>query len=86
MQAKKLQTGWESYRALCIPPNASATQVSESRKAFYGGAAILFGTLIGSVDGGDEPTQGDMDMMDGIAAELREFRDEMAAEAKRAKV
>lgn len=86
MKAKKIQTGWESYRALCIPPNASATQVSESRKAFYGGAAILFGTLIGSTSQDGEPTQDDLDMMDSVAAELREFREEMAAEAARAKV
>jgi hypothetical protein len=80
---KRIRTLWEEYRGLVIPADAPPVQVRESRKAFYSGAATIFGALTGGVSPGLEVQDSDMQMMDDLAAELKEFRDEMVREAQR---
>ncbi len=37
--------GWESFAAAVLPPNASEVQVTEMRRAFFGGAWFMLTTF-----------------------------------------
>jgi hypothetical protein len=65
---------WRSYRTTVIPLGASAVQARECRRAFYAGAKALLLTILGKVEkGSDEPTEGDLQLMDEIEQELEAF-------------
>lgn len=70
---KYIANGWKSYQKLVLPADAPEIQVRECRQAFYGGAAVLFETLMMSLDSGDEPTDADMQRMVDLQAELDEY-------------
>lgn len=48
-------------------------QLDDLRSAFFGGAQHLFGSIMGMLDPGSEPTDRDMRRMDMIAHELNAF-------------
>lgn len=48
-------------------------QLHDLRMAFFGGAQHLFGSIMGILDPGTEPTEQDMRRMDLIAHELETF-------------
>jgi hypothetical protein len=51
-------------------------QIRELRAAFFGGAQHLFGSIMGILDPGTEPTERDLRRMDLIAHELEAFIEE----------
>lgn len=73
MSTRFIEAGWDSYRKLVIPSDAGLTQVRETRKAFFAGAAVLFETLMMSLDSGTEETEKDMQKMANLQQELDEF-------------
>lgn len=77
MSTKFIELGWKSYKTMVIPADAPDVQIKETRQAFYAGAAILFEGLMGGLDGGDEPTEADMQRMAAIQAELDAFGQEI---------
>ena len=70
---KYIAKGWESYRSMVIPPDASPVQLQESERAFYAGAAILWKSVMQGLDSGDDATEGDMQRMADIQSELDAF-------------
>ncbi len=63
-----ISEGWKSYRAVIVPPTAGEVQVSECRRAFYGGAAHLLGLMMA-----------DAKRPENVAVEhLTKWRDELA--------
>jgi hypothetical protein len=73
---KYIKQGWDSYHKLVVPLDASSVQVSETKQAFYSGAAILFQALMLTLDPGDgtiEPTEEDMQRVSDLQAEIDEF-------------
>jgi hypothetical protein len=68
-----IEKAWLSYRQKVIPPNAGETQVTESRRAFYAGAAALFNTFMNIFEPGEEPTENDLRVVGLIQAELLRF-------------
>lgn len=70
---KIIEEGWKKYRAMVVPANAGEVQIAETRQAFYAGAAVLFESLMRSLDPEKEPTANDMRIMDGLQAEIDEF-------------
>jgi hypothetical protein len=70
---KYIKHGWDSYHRLVVPRNASDIQVTETKQAFYAGAAILFQALMLTLDPGVEPTDTDMQRMADIQAEIDAF-------------
>jgi hypothetical protein len=68
-----IEAGWLSFRAIVIPEDAGAVQVNEMRNAFFAGAQHLYGSIMGVLDDGDEPTDADMRRMEFIDAELKGF-------------
>ena len=51
-------------------------QLDDLRCAFFGGAQHLFGSIMGTLDAGEEPTEQDMKRMSLIAHELEAFIEE----------
>ncbi|HKQ00514.1 MAG TPA: hypothetical protein VJ735_09310 [Actinomycetes bacterium] len=76
---KLLAKEWASYRERVVPVNAHAIQVQESRRAFYAGAASLWGLLMTVLDPGEEPTDLDMAKMGAFQAELDDFQRDVEA-------
>lgn len=76
---KVVETAWLDYRTKIIPPNAPPIQVSESKKAFYAGAGTLLDSIMNILGPGQEPTESDLLIMDGIAEELRQYVRDVAA-------
>jgi hypothetical protein len=70
---KHIEAGWQSYLKLVVPANASPVQISETRQAFFAGAAILMQKIMLIMDEDREPTPQDMAHMAAIQKELDEF-------------
>jgi len=70
---------WLSYRHAVIPAAAGATQVIESRRAFYAGAQALLQTILGILEPGEDPTEEDLRTISLIQAELNRFNDKVKA-------
>lgn len=68
-----LEDAWRSFRLTVIPPTASAVQVSEMRKAFFAGAAILQSIITRGMSEDEEPTEEDLALMETIHDELVAF-------------
>ena len=77
---------WQAYDALLLPNDAGRIQRTETRKAFFAGAAVLFHVVTSAMDQGDEePTEADLALMDSLDRELREFGQEFYASVLRRK-
>jgi hypothetical protein len=78
---KIIETQWNSYLTNVVPPEASESQVSETRRAFYAGAASLFHALVGTMDDDEEPTERDLERVSSIHKELEDHMQEAIREA-----
>lgn len=76
-EGKVIEGGWQGFRALVLAPDASETQVNEMRLAFYAGAQHLWGSIMTTLDKGDEASPRDLRRMDHIHAELAAFAKEV---------
>jgi hypothetical protein len=74
---------WDEYREKVIP-GAGPQQVHDMELAFYAGGLSLFHEMTTMVEGGTEPTAGDLAKMDEISAELREHSEAAIREIHRA--
>jgi hypothetical protein len=72
-KARLLAKGWEGYRIQVIPQAATEEQLRESRRSFYAGAHLLLCDILELLDPGDEPTEGDLAMVEDLQDELAEF-------------
>lgn len=70
---KYIEPGWQGYRNVVLPADASDVQLQECRQAFFAGAAILMQSIMQTLDPGTEPTDADLERMSSIQAELDEF-------------
>jgi hypothetical protein len=69
---------WTSFELMTGVVNTSGIQRHEMRRAFYAGAASLMDAMMVSLSADAEPTEADMQYMDSIANELREFGESIA--------
>jgi len=72
-QGKLIEAGWVGLRLAAIPDDASATQLEEMRNAFFAGGQHLFASIMSMLDPGEEPTAADMERLEKIDGELRDF-------------
>lgn len=72
-EGKLIEAGWVGYQHLVLSPSAPQIQIDECRMAFFCGAQHLFGSIIGMLDPGADPTTADLQRMSQIDAELRAF-------------
>ncbi|MGH6967801.1 MAG: hypothetical protein ACREEN_01680 [Stellaceae bacterium] len=78
-KAGVVDTLWRTYAERVVPANASTAQRLECRRAFFAGAAGLFGQIMNNLDEGEEPTDADFARLDAIQAELEQFNSEVLA-------
>jgi hypothetical protein len=83
---RRIQAEWYGFEKAVLPATAGENQRIETRKAFFAGASAIFALLVKGVSPGTgEPTDGDMALMDDLAAEIRDFGEQLWVEAKRAR-
>ena len=70
---KYIQNGWASYLKVIVPKNAGATQIEETKQAFFGGAAVLLTTMLNAMSGDTEATESDLQFMTDLHNELDAF-------------
>lgn len=70
-----IETAWQNYRLLVLPADASEVQVTECRRAFFGGAAVLFSALMSNEHSEAEYIA----MMTRLARELDQYGQELDA-------
>lgn len=68
-----VEEGWESYRERVVPKSAGEAQVTETRRAFYAGSAFLLAQVMLRLGPGEDTTDEDLAMLDGIHEELVAF-------------
>lgn len=73
MKPKTIAQAWAEFRDTVIPVDAPQVQLQEGRKMFYAGALTLLNMQMEGLDPGADPTDADMDRMDGWADELAAF-------------
>ena len=49
MSAATIGEAWASYREQVVPREAHAVQIEETKRAFYAGAAAMFGAMLEAV-------------------------------------
>lgn len=76
-----IERTWQVFRDHVIPRDAPDIQVRSCRMAFFGGATSLYSLVIFGLSDGDTIEQSDLNLMQRIDAELREFAVEMECQA-----
>jgi hypothetical protein len=72
-EGKLIEAGWVTYDRLVLSPEAPQIQRDECRMAFFAGAQHLFGSILGILEPGADPTAKDLERMSQIDVELRTF-------------
>jgi hypothetical protein len=72
-QGKLIEAGWVGLRISAMHPDSPPDQLREMRMAFFAGAQHLFGSIMGILEPGAEPTDNDLRRIDLIDKELKEF-------------
>jgi hypothetical protein len=70
---KLIEAGWVGLRIACELEDAPAIQLEEMRNAFFAGAQHLFSSIMTILEPESEPTERDLERMELIDRELREF-------------
>jgi hypothetical protein len=76
-RGKLIEAGWVGLRAVWLHPDSPPNQVEECRWAFMAGAQHLFTSIMTILEPGGEPTHKDLERMDLIAKELRDFAEQV---------
>lgn len=74
----KIADEWESYRKDVLPKCASSVQLQECRRAFYCGALAFQTCLMRCLTPEPEPTQEDVELLEALDQELKEFARKVA--------
>lgn len=70
-----LQEQFDSMMKAAMVGEIGAAQYIDMRRSFFAGAAALFNLQMSMLDAGDEPTEMDMSMMEGLRGELMAFNE-----------
>ena len=77
-ERRGLSDEWESYARDILPTAAPDVQKIETRRAFYAGAAAMFGLLTGGLDADSEPTELDVAFVESLSQEIAAFGRDLA--------
>jgi len=72
---KYIEKAWEEYRRMVLPASVSEVQLTETRKAFYAGASILFSLI--TIHAGTEDEEKDVAFLNALSAEVDTFGEEL---------
>lgn len=71
-ERRSLAEEWDNFSKALLA-NAPEVQRTEMRRAFYAGAQSFFGLISGGLDPDHEPTELDVEYVEGLNQELRAF-------------
>lgn len=78
MSAKRFADAWDKYARDVLPKEAPEVQRVECRRAFYAGGAALFYAILSGVGRGEQVTDAEIALLDGIKDELEAYAREIA--------
>lgn len=75
MTVQIIAEAWQDYVIKVLPAGvlAESVQYKETKKAFYAGAGCLLSSIMKTLGPGEEATESDLLIMNGIQAELAQF-------------
>lgn len=71
-----VEAGWQALVIVLELASAPDIQRSEMRLAYFAGAQHLFGSIMAITEDGDEPTEQDMERLNLIDKELKQWIEE----------
>ena len=77
---KHIKASWERYRDVVISTNASKNQFIECERAFYAGAWSFYAAIMNNLEGGQNETPKDLQLMENLHNELVEYGRELNRE------
>ncbi len=75
-----IEAGWKRYLAAAVSKNAGATQIQETRIAFFAGAKELLTVITKVLEPGSEPTENDLRLFTDLQQELESFGRQLGVE------
>jgi hypothetical protein len=75
---RSLADEWAEFSRLIVPRNAPEVQRVEMRRAWYAGAAAMFGLMTGGLDADHEPTDLDVAYVESLSEEIETFSRDLA--------
>jgi hypothetical protein len=69
---------WRKFCLACFS-DLDKQQYIDLRRTFYGGASALFFVFMNLLEPGVEPTEGDLDRVTALQAELLKFNEDVKA-------
>ncbi len=76
-ERKLIEAGWQRYRALCIPGDASPTTVEAAHQAFLAGAAVLHRTMMAGMTDSEDIQPCEEQLMQDVVDEVREICEQL---------
>lgn len=77
-ERRTLADEWAEFSRAVMPKDAPEMQRVEMRRAWYAGAAAMFGLMTGGLDADHEPTDLDVAYVESLAQEIEAFSREIA--------
>lgn len=73
MKRQLMAEQWDQFARSVLPANCGPVQKKEMRRAFYAGAQSILFRVLESFAPEGEPTEEDLQIMQGVHEELQEF-------------
>jgi hypothetical protein len=74
-----LAAAWASFDATVLDGGVTSASKTQARRAFYAGAQSILDILLAGLDPENKVTEGDVDRMEALSAELRNFGEDVEA-------
>ena len=79
MKRQRIGEDWNEWAKMVLPPECGEIQRMETHRAFYAGALAVFARLTSEVSDGPDPQPQDLQMMEDLNAEFKDFQDRVKA-------
>lgn len=78
--SRYIEESWERYRAVVLPGCTNTEQLADMRRTFFAGAALIFKGILLNLSDEEDATEGDLNLMSSVNAELNEFGQQLDAD------
>ncbi len=74
-----LAGAWAQFDAMVFDGSVASASKIQARRVFYAGAQAILDILLAGLDPENKVTEGDVDRMEALSAELRHFGEDVEA-------
>jgi hypothetical protein len=74
-----LAAAWAAFDATVFDGSVASASKTQARRVFYAGAQSILDILMAGLEPENEVTEGDVDRMEALSAELRHFGEDVDA-------